>query len=135
MCPSRDVRHTCTTEDRDCPRDGYHDRGLVFPQRDGNYRDPNKFLTLFQDAIGAYNRCHLAEPLRVINLHSLRHGWSTIAGELGVSDAVRMDRLDQSSLEVNRRYIHAQRQAMEEAARAVSDAVFGDSVELGRIGA
>jgi hypothetical protein len=46
-----------------------------------------------------------------------------------------MDRLDQSSLEVNRRHIHAQRQAMEEAARAVSDAVFGDSVELGRIGA
>jgi integrase len=131
----RSNRHRCLHDGRNCPEGGYHDRGLVFPQQDGNYRDPNKFLDLFQDAIRAYNREYPAQPLPVINLHSLRHGWSTIAAELGVSDAVRMDRLDQSSVEVNRRYTHAQQAAMEEAAQAVSNAMFATSSVLGRLGA
>ena len=73
--------------------------------------------------------------LRIITLHALRHGWSTIAGALGVSDAVRMNRLDQSTVEINRRYTHAQQVAMRAAAEAVSDAMFAGSVELGRLGA
>jgi integrase len=63
---ARPDRHVCETAGRDCSLPGYHDRGLVFPQRDGNYRNPNKFLNLFQDAIRAFNRDHHDDPLPVI---------------------------------------------------------------------
>jgi integrase len=132
---SRSDRHTCPTEDRGCPLPGYHDRGLVFPQKDGNYRDPNKFLPRFQDAIRAYNRDNPTDPLPVIHVHALRHGWSTIADNEGVSETIRMNRLDQSSPVVNRRYTHAQQAAMRAAAQVVSDAMFAGSTELGELGA
>jgi integrase len=131
---SRSDRHRCPCEGRDCPLPGYHDRDLVFPQRDGNFRDPNKFRDLFQGAIRAYNREHPDKPLPLMSPHGFRHGWSTVAAELGVSDAVRMNRLDQSTLQINRRYTHAQQAASAEAARAVSDAMFADSLELGGLG-
>jgi hypothetical protein len=97
----------------------------VFPQRDGTYRDPNTFLDLVKDAIRAYDRCHPAQPLRVINLHSLRHTRSTVAGKLGASDAVRMNRLDQSTVAVNQHYTDAQQTAMEYAASGLADALDG----------
>jgi integrase len=132
---TRADRHVCTTPERNCPLPGYHDRGLVFPQRDGNYRDPNKYLDLFKGAIRAYNRDNPADPLPVITLHALRHGWSTVAAELGISETIRMARLGQSTPAINRRYTHAQPAAMRSAAQAVSDAMFMESTELGQRGA
>jgi integrase len=130
----RTDRHPCPTEERNCPLPGYHDRGLVFPQRDGNYRNPNNFLELFKRAIRAYNREHPNDQLPVISVHALRHGWSSAAGNRGVPDTVRMKRLNQSTLAVNRRYTHAEEAALYAAATTVSDAMFADSIELGNLG-
>lgn len=131
---TRSDRHTCITPGRDCPLPGYHDRGLVFPQRDGNYRDPNKFLDLFKDAVLAFNRRHPEDPLPVIDLYSFRHGWATTSEAAGVSEVVRMDRLDHKTVKMSRHYTQALPAAKAAAAAAVSDALFARSVELGSLG-
>lgn len=131
---ARGDRHTCTTVDRDCPLAGYHDRGLVFPQKDGNYRNPNNYLRLFKDAIRAFNREHPDEPLPVIDLHALRHGWGTTAEAVEVSERVQMDRLGHKSVRVSRRYAQLREPAKAAAAAAVSDALFADSIELRNLG-
>jgi integrase len=130
----RGDRHTCLGAERDCPLPGYHDRGLVFPQADGNYRNPNKFRDLFQDAIRAFNRRNPGAPVPMISPHAFRHGWATTSEAVGVSEVVRMDRLDHKSLKMSRHYTQPLPQAKAAAAAAVSDALFAGSVLLGHLG-
>jgi integrase len=112
--------HVCPSTDPYCPLPGYHDRGLVFCARNGEYLHPSRFTREFQREIARYNRAHPEASLPMIDIHTLRHGWSTIAENLGVSETLRMDRLDQSTPAVNQIYTHAIDSARREAAEMVA---------------
>ena len=91
--------HVCASSEPNCPERGYHDRGLVFCQRNGDYVNPERFTREFRRAIDRYNTTH-NDKLPVINVHALRHGWSSAADAVGAPEAMRMKHLGQTSAAV-----------------------------------
>lgn len=119
------VVHRCPSVQPYCGLEGFHDRGLVFPGPMGDYQRPAGVLDELQRMIARYNRAHPAAPLPRIDVHSLRHAWSTLAGHLGFSSAVRQDRLDHSSPIMTMEYTQALEVEERDAAEAVSTRLFG----------
>jgi integrase len=89
--------HACRSPEPTCGGAGYHARDLVFCQPDGDYLHPERFSREFKRAQCQHNRAHPDQPLPVITLHALRHGWATLALEAGVPMKVVQDRLNHSS--------------------------------------
>jgi integrase len=89
--------HRCTSTDPTCEEPGYHLRDLVFCRTDGDYLNPERFSREFARTQEQYNRAHPDEPIPVISLHGLRHGWATLALEAGVPMKVVQDRLNHAS--------------------------------------
>ena len=120
-----DEVHLCSDETPECPRGGYHDRGLVFPGPDGNYQHPERARRELQRVIARYNREHPDCPLPIIDLHSLRHFWSSVASEKGVPHAVRKRRLDHSSDAMTHHYTRSDLDQERAAAEAVARRILG----------
>ncbi len=115
------VSHACASTDADCNGTGYHLRDLVFSRPDGNYLRPERFSREFKRAQARYNREHPDGPLPEISLHSLRHGWATLALEAGVPMKVVQDRLNHASESITADvYTHVRAPLQSDAAERVA---------------
>ena len=127
--------HVCETIDPECDQAGQHNRDLVFSRPDGNYLHPERFSKEFQRAQIRYNAEHLDEPIPVIGLHGLRHGWATLALEAGIPMKVVQDRLNHSSERITADiYTHVRGPIRTEAAQKVANFVFGTEPRLNPAG-
>jgi integrase len=117
-------RHVCASIDADCPLLGVHERDLVFSRPDGNYLHPERFSKEFQRAQLRYNNEHPDEPIPIIGLHGLRHGWATLALEAGIPMKVVQDRLNHSSERITADiYTHVRRPLQSDAAHRVAELI------------
>lgn len=118
--------HSCAPDDPTCRRPGYHDRQIVFADQNGNYYKPNSFTAGFQNMIRRVNRLHPeSEPLPIVDVHSLRHLWNSVADDLAIARTLRLDRLDHASETVNQRYTQAFELSRDDAAEKVAQELFG----------
>lgn len=78
----------------------------------------------FQRAQLRYNPEHPDEPIPVIGLHGLRHGWATLALEAGIPMKVVQDRLNHSSDRITADiYTHVRRPLQSDAAHRVAELI------------
>jgi integrase len=120
------LRHQCASTDPACDAPGYHDRDLVFCRPDGHYLQPDRFSREFRRAQKRFNLAHPDNPLPLVNLHALRHGWATLALEAGVSMKVVQDRLNHASERVTSDiYTHVRKPLQSDAAERVAQLIFG----------
>jgi len=89
--------HVCASPEPDCVIPGYRVRDLVFSRPDRGYHHPERFSREFKRAQCRHNRDHPDAELPEICLHTLRHGWATVALEAGVPMKVVQDRLNHAS--------------------------------------
>jgi integrase len=117
--------HVCDSIAPDCDQLGEHDRDLVFSRPNGDYLHPDRFSKEFQRAQIRYNSEHSDEPIPVIGLHGLRHGWATLALEAGIPMKVVQDRLNHSSERITADiYTHVRRPLRSDAAARVAEQVY-----------
>ena len=115
------ISHACASTDADCNETGYHLRDLVFSRPDGDYLHPERFSREFKRAQARYNREHPDVPLPEISLHSLRHGWATLALEAGVPMKVVQDRLNHATEAITADvYTHVRAPLQSDAAERVA---------------
>ena len=114
--------HECESPEPGCDLAGYHVRDLVFAKPNGDYLHPERFSREFKRAQLRYNRNHPAEPLPTISLHALRHGWATVALEVGVPMKVVQDRLNHASERITADiYTHVRAPMQSDAAERVAE--------------
>ena len=119
--------HACASPTPGCDDSGYHDRDLVFARPDGDYLQPERFSREFKRAQARYNRDNPEALLPEISLHSLRHGWATVALEAGVPMKVVQDRLNHASERITADiYTHVRAPMQSDAATKVAGLLLPD---------
>ena len=116
--------HTCESIEPGCKEPGFHRRDLVFARPDSDYLHPDRFSREFRRAQQRYNRENPETALPPISLHALRHGWATVALEVGVSMKVVQDRLDHASERITADiYTHVRAPLQSDAAERVANLI------------
>jgi integrase len=97
----------------------YHESDLVFCREDGSPLRPASLTQAFQ-------RHARAAGLPRIRLHDLRHGWATLALELGIHPKVVSERLGHASINITLdTYSHVSQSVEADAAERVASKVLG----------
>lgn len=98
---------------------------LVFTHDDGTLLHPESMLGIFHRRTERYG-------VRKINLHSLRHGWATFAGQAGISPNVMKEHLGHSSITITMDvYSHVLTSQNQEAAEEVARVIFSPDYKAG----
>ncbi|MGH1487969.1 MAG: tyrosine-type recombinase/integrase [Acidimicrobiales bacterium] len=119
--------HHCESVEPGCSVDGYHLRDIVFSRSDGDYLHPERFSREFTRAQSRYNKHNPDSQLPRITIHTLRHGWATVALEEQVPMKVVQDRLNHASEKITADiYTHVRPAMQSDAADRVARLILPD---------
>lgn len=106
--------------------DGYHDKGYVFCQSDGQPYHPERFSREFDRNQRYLCRDRPDQQIPRISLHGLRHTWATLALTAGIDIKIVSERLDHSSTHITREiYTHVTPPMQSDAAERVGQQILG----------